>query len=113
MNKAERLFQLVTLLRSRRTAMTAEVIARMMGISVRTVYRDVQALSLSGIPIEGEPGVGYLKKQIVVLFQGRLPVPCPNQASFNNMIPSVIFFSVNRLNPIRMKFASQCSTLCQ
>lgn len=60
MNKAERLFQLVTLLRSRRTAMTAEAIARMMGISVRTVYRDVQALSLSGIPIEGEPGVGYL-----------------------------------------------------
>lgn len=60
MNKAERLFQLVTLLRSRRTAMTAEAIARMMGVSVRTVYRDVQALSLSGIPIEGEPGVGYL-----------------------------------------------------
>ena len=39
MNKAERFFQLVTLLRSRRTAMTAEAIARMMGISVRTVYR--------------------------------------------------------------------------
>ena len=60
MHKAERLFQLVTLLRSRRTAITAEAIATMMGISVRTVYRDVQALSLSGIPIEGEPGVGYL-----------------------------------------------------
>jgi len=39
MNKAERFFQLVTLLRSRRTAMTAGAIARMMGISVRTVYR--------------------------------------------------------------------------
>jgi predicted DNA-binding transcriptional regulator YafY len=60
MNKAERLFQLVTLLRSRRTAVTAETIAGMMGVSVRTVYRDVQALSLSGIPIEGESGVGYL-----------------------------------------------------
>ena len=60
MNKAERLFQLVLLLRSRRIAMTAEAIAETMGVSVRTVYRDVQALSLSGIPIEGEPGVGYM-----------------------------------------------------
>lgn len=60
MNKAERLFQLVLLLRSRRTAITAEAIAETMGVSVRTVYRDVQALSLSGIPIEGEPGVGYM-----------------------------------------------------
>lgn len=60
MNKAERLFQLVTLLRSRRTAMTAEAIAETMRVSVRTVYRDVQALTLSGVPIEGEPGVGYL-----------------------------------------------------
>jgi len=60
MNKAERLFQLVTLLRSRRTAITADTIAETMGVSVRTVYRDVQALTLSGIPIEGEPGVGYL-----------------------------------------------------
>jgi predicted DNA-binding transcriptional regulator YafY len=60
MNKAERLFHLVTLLRSRRTAMTAETIAETMGVSVRTVYRDVQALILSGVPIDGESGVGYL-----------------------------------------------------
>ncbi|GAM09464.1 putative HTH-type transcriptional regulator YobV [Geobacter sp. OR-1] len=60
MNKAERLFQLVMLLRSRRTAMTAEAIATTMGVSVRTVYRDVQSLTLSGVPVEGEPGVGYL-----------------------------------------------------
>jgi len=60
MNKAERLFQLVLLLRSRRTAMTAEAIAEAMGVSVRTVYRDVQSLALSGVPVEGEPGVGYM-----------------------------------------------------
>jgi len=60
MNKAERLFQLVMLLRSRRTAMTAEAIAETMGVSVRTVYRDVQALTLSGVPVAGEPGVGYM-----------------------------------------------------
>jgi biotin operon repressor len=60
MNKAERLFHLVTLLRSRRIAMTAEAIAETLGVSVRTVYRDVQALTLSGVPIDGESGVGYL-----------------------------------------------------
>lgn len=60
MNKSERLFQLVMLLRSRRTAITAEAIAEAMGISVRTVYRDVQALVLSGVPIEGGAGVGYM-----------------------------------------------------
>jgi predicted DNA-binding transcriptional regulator YafY len=60
MNKAERLFQLATLLRSRRTSITADNIARTMQVSVRTVYRDVQALVLSGVPIEGEAGVGYL-----------------------------------------------------
>ena len=60
MSKAERLFQLVTLLRSRRTAITAEAIAERMEVSPRTVYRDVQALVLSGVPIDGEPGVGYL-----------------------------------------------------
>ncbi len=60
MNKAERLFHLMSLLRSRRTAITAEQLAGKMEVSVRTVYRDIQALTLSGIPIEGEAGVGYL-----------------------------------------------------
>lgn len=60
MTKAERLFQLYTLLRARRTAITGEAIAQVMEVSVRTVYRDVQALQLSGIQIDGEPGIGYL-----------------------------------------------------
>ncbi|OQX19848.1 MAG: DNA-binding protein [Desulfobulbaceae bacterium A2] len=60
MTKAERLFELALLLRSRRTAMTAEAIAERMGVSPRTVYRDVQALILAGVPVAGEPGVGYM-----------------------------------------------------
>lgn len=59
MRKAERLFQLVTLLRGRKQILTAEFIAKSLQVSVRTVYRDIQALSLSGVPIEGEAGVGY------------------------------------------------------
>ncbi len=60
MNKAERLFQLVTLLRGRRLAVTAKTLSEMLEVSQRTIYRDIQALILSGIPIEGEAGVGYL-----------------------------------------------------
>ncbi len=59
MRKSERLFQLVTLLRGRRTAMTAQALASELGVAVRTVYRDIQALVLSGVPIDGEAGVGY------------------------------------------------------
>ena len=59
MRKAERLFQLVTLLQGRRTAMTGQALAGKLGVGVRTVYRDIQALVLSGVPIDGEAGVGY------------------------------------------------------
>ncbi len=59
MQRAERLFQLLTLLRNRRTVMTAKQLSEHLQVSERTVYRDVQSLSLSGVPVEGEAGVGY------------------------------------------------------
>jgi len=59
MRKSERLFKLVTLLRGRRTAITAQALAEELGVAMRTVYRDIQALTLSGVPIDGEAGVGY------------------------------------------------------
>ncbi len=62
MRKAERLFQLLTLLRSRRRVITAQMLAECLEVSERTIYRDIQALSLSGVPIEGEAGVGYRLK---------------------------------------------------
>ena len=60
MRKAERLFQIITLLQGRRTALTAVQIAEQLEVSPRTIYRDIQALMLSGVPIEGEAGIGYL-----------------------------------------------------
>jgi predicted DNA-binding transcriptional regulator YafY len=60
MKKADRLFQLVTLLQGRRKAITAHDIAMTLHVSVRTVYRDIQGLALSGVMIDGDPGVGYL-----------------------------------------------------
>ncbi|MFL7011538.1 helix-turn-helix transcriptional regulator [Enterovibrio norvegicus] len=59
MSKSERLFELLTLLRSKRYAVTALAMAEELGVSERTIYRDVQSLQLSGVPIEGEAGVGY------------------------------------------------------
>lgn len=60
MRKAERLFQIVQFLRKRRRAVTARTIAEHFGICERTVYRDVQALVDSGVPISGAAGVGYV-----------------------------------------------------
>lgn len=58
MRRADRLFVIVQYLRSRRLT-TADWLADKLGVSVRTVYRDIQDLSRSGIPVEGEAGVGY------------------------------------------------------
>lgn len=58
MRRADRLFELVRLLR-RKKAVTGQFLADELGVSVRTVYRDVADLVASGVPIEGEAGVGY------------------------------------------------------
>jgi predicted DNA-binding transcriptional regulator YafY len=59
MRRAERLFRLVQELRARGIC-RAEDLAGYFEISVRTVYRDIAHLQGSGLPIEGEAGVGYL-----------------------------------------------------
>jgi predicted DNA-binding transcriptional regulator YafY len=58
MRRADRLFRIVQLLRGRRVVTAAQLAAKL-GISQRTLYRDIQDLSLSGVPILGEAGVGY------------------------------------------------------
>jgi predicted DNA-binding transcriptional regulator YafY len=57
--RADRLFQIVQRLR-RRGAVTAAALAEEMEVSERTIYRDVQDLVASGVPILGEAGVGYV-----------------------------------------------------
>jgi predicted DNA-binding transcriptional regulator YafY len=59
MRRADRLFQIVNVLRRRRTATTAAHLAERLGVSERTVYRDIRDLILAGTPIDGEAGVGY------------------------------------------------------
>jgi predicted DNA-binding transcriptional regulator YafY len=59
MRRADRLFQIVNVLRRRRTATTATHLAERLGVSDRTIYRDIRDLILAGTPIDGEAGVGY------------------------------------------------------
>ncbi|SUG74401.1 DeoR faimly transcriptional regulator [Salmonella enterica subsp. enterica] len=56
--RADRLFQIVQILRGRRLT-TAALLAQRLAVSERTIYRDIRDLSLSGVPVEGEAGSGY------------------------------------------------------
>ncbi len=56
--RADRLFQIVQVLRTRRRV-TAALLAERLEVSERTIYRDIRDLSLSGVPVQGEAGSGY------------------------------------------------------
>jgi len=57
--KADRLLKIITLLKGRRTVITARQLAEVLETSERTIYRDIQVLLDTGFPVEGEAGVGY------------------------------------------------------
>lgn len=58
MRRADRLFQIIQGLHHERVV-TARYLAEQLEVSERTIYRDIQDLSLSGVPITGEAGHGY------------------------------------------------------
>ncbi len=59
MRRADRLFEIIQLLR-RKPTVRASDLAETLEVSERTVYRDIRDLMASGVPIEGEAGVGYV-----------------------------------------------------
>ena len=61
MLKTERLFALAEYLRGRRTGVTADTLADRFGVTVRTIYRDLDALRAASMPLAAErgPGGGY------------------------------------------------------
>ncbi|MDE2789862.1 MAG: YafY family protein [Paracoccaceae bacterium] len=62
MRRADRLFELIQLLRGGRTAVTAARLAETLEVAPRTIYRDIAALMAMRVPIDGAAGVGYIMR---------------------------------------------------
>ena len=60
MKRSERLLELLQALRRRKYAVSGSTLADELGISIRTLYRDIASLQSQGATIEGEAGVGYI-----------------------------------------------------
>src|SRR5580704_12786262 len=62
LSRSERLLSLLQALRRRRLPVTGRVLADELGVSLRTLYRDIASLQGQGAEIEGEAGLGYVLK---------------------------------------------------
>lgn len=60
MSRAQRLLELLQLLRSHRYPVSGRQLAEKLGRSLRTMYRDIETLRTQGAHIDGEPGLGYV-----------------------------------------------------
>ena len=62
MSRSERLFDLLQALRRHGRPVSGKVLADEIGVSIRTLYRDIASIQAQGANIEDEPGVGYVLK---------------------------------------------------
>jgi predicted DNA-binding transcriptional regulator YafY len=60
MSRAARLLDLIQILRRHRQPVSGKALADELGVSLRTLYRDIASLQAQGADIEGEPGLGYM-----------------------------------------------------
>ncbi|MEJ5020879.1 YafY family protein [Ochrobactrum vermis] len=60
MQRSGRILRLLQVLRERRTAVTAQMLSTLFGVSERTIYRDMQTLVELGVLVEGEAGIGFI-----------------------------------------------------
>lgn len=60
MSRSERLLELLQVLRRHRRPVSGRTLAGELGVSIRTLYRDIATLHAQGAPIEGEAGLGYV-----------------------------------------------------
>jgi len=60
MRRTERLFQIIQILRTNRSAVTGRSLADELEISIRTLYRDMAELMAQRVPVTGEAGTGYV-----------------------------------------------------
>jgi predicted DNA-binding transcriptional regulator YafY len=60
MSRAQRLLGLIQILRRHRQPVAGGALADELGVSLRTLYRDIATLQSQGAQIDGEPGLGYI-----------------------------------------------------
>src|ERR671919_712546 len=63
MRRADRLFDVIQVLRTAKKPVTAAAIAEELEVTERTIYRDVATLQARRVPIEGAPGLGYVLRK--------------------------------------------------
>jgi predicted DNA-binding transcriptional regulator YafY len=63
MRRADRLFDVIQVLRTAKQPITAATLAAELEVTVRTIYRDVATLQARRVPIEGAPGLGYVLRK--------------------------------------------------
>src|ERR1700736_1499063 len=63
MRRADRLFEIIQILRGAQRPITAATFAERLDMTIRTVYRDIAALQAQRVPIEGAPGIGYVLRR--------------------------------------------------
>ncbi len=63
MRRADRLFEIIQVLRTQARPVTAAALASALEVTVRTVYRDIAALQARRVPIEGAAGIGYVLRR--------------------------------------------------
>ena len=66
MRRTDRLFEIIQILRDGKLH-RAQDVANRLDVSVRTIYRDMDTLIASGVPVQGERGVGYIITQAITL----------------------------------------------
>lgn len=59
MSRNDRLYDLIQILRDEKLHRAADLAAQL-GVSTRTIWRDMAVLAASGLPVDGERGVGYI-----------------------------------------------------
>jgi predicted DNA-binding transcriptional regulator YafY len=67
MSRSQRLLDLIQALRRRRQPVSGATLASEIGVSLRTLYRDIEALKAQGAHIDGEAGVGYVLRPGFIL----------------------------------------------
>jgi len=65
MRRADRLFLIIHALRGRRSALTAQQLAGTLHVSLRTIYRDVADLQLSGVRSKARPASAAWRPQTI------------------------------------------------